>query len=301
MIAATTLGFLICLAVAQAPITGKVLDAKGQAVSGAEVALSAGLTREGRVPIVVATRTDAAGNFSFSRQAIASKPEIQTVGTIWALKPGFGLGMLDMARDDRRDSVRRVVLEPTVPRMITMADAQGKPLTGVRVAPRLVQNESSRYDGVWIPDAWLDRLSAITDARGKASLPGISPQLDLRTVMVTRPGVVRHVLPLPYSKGKDDVTLTLRPSTRLAGRIGAITGRIPQDAVISIWARCAMPFSSTQSVRGVPEPVRFESGRIHVRIGRNVRDARWARGRCHLSGGRHPRKLRPNGLELGEA
>ena len=98
-----------------------------------------------------------------------------------------------------------------------------------------MQNESSRYDGVWIPDAWLDRLSAVTDAHGRASLPWISPQLDLRTVMVTRPGVVRHVLPLPYSKGKDDVTLTLRPSARLAGRISAAAGPIPQDAVISIW------------------------------------------------------------------
>ncbi len=265
MNAAPLLWLLTSLAVAQAPITGKVLDAKGQPVPEADVALSAGLTRDGTVPIVAATRTDAAGNFSLSRQAIASKLEIQTVGTIWALKPGLGLGMVDLLRNDRRDSVRRVVLETAVPRMITLEDAQGKPLTGVRVAPRLVQNESSRYDGVFLPDAWLDWFSAMSDARGRASLPGISPQQDLRTVMVTRPGGVRHVLPLPYSKGKDDVTLTFRPSTRLAGRIGAITGPIPQDAVISIWARCAMPFSSTQSVRGVPEPVRFQSGPIHVR------------------------------------
>ena len=72
------------------------------------------------------------GNFSFSRQATGSKPEIQTVGTIWALKPGFGLGMLDLLRNDRRDTVRRVVLEPATPRKIILEDAQGKPLTGVR-------------------------------------------------------------------------------------------------------------------------------------------------------------------------
>ena len=64
------LWMLTGLAAAQAPITGEVVDEKGQPVPGAEVALSAGLTREGTVPIVAETRTDAAGHFSFSRQAI---------------------------------------------------------------------------------------------------------------------------------------------------------------------------------------------------------------------------------------
>ena len=127
-----------------------------------------------------------------------------------------------------------------------------------------MQTESSRYDGVLIPDAWLDRLSATTDARGAAPLPLLTRQLDLRTVMVTRPGIVRHVLPLPYSKGKDDVTLTLRLPTRLAGRIAVTTGTVPSDAAISVWARCEMPYSVSQSMRGVPEPVWFETGPIRA-------------------------------------
>src|SRR5271166_6086560 len=99
MIAAHLLLMLTGLAVVQAPITGEVVDAKSQPVPGAEVALSAGLTREGTVPIVAATRTDAAGHFSFPRQAINSRPEIGAIGTIWTTKPGLGLGMMDLLRN----------------------------------------------------------------------------------------------------------------------------------------------------------------------------------------------------------
>jgi len=213
---------------------------------------------------VAATRADAAGHFSFARQAIRSRPEIGASGTIWSLKPGLGMGIVDLLRNERPDTVHRVVLEAAAARTMTLKDAEGKPVPGARVVPRLVQTESSRYDGVLIPDAWLDRLSATTDARGVAPLPLLTRQLDLRTVMVTRPGIVRHVLPLPYSKGKDDVALTLMAPRRLAGRISVTTGAVPVDAAITVWARCEMPWNVSLSVRGVPEPVWFEAGPIHA-------------------------------------
>ena len=260
MIAAYLLLAMAGLAMAQVPITGEVTDASGKPVAG-EVTISAGLTREGTVPIVAESRSDAAGRFSFPRQAIRSRSDIGSNGTIWALKPGLGLGFV--AANDRPDTVAGSCLS-AASRTITLKDDLGKPVSGVRVAPRLVQTESCRYDGVLVPDALLDRLSTITDARGVATLTLLTGQQELMTLMVTRPGIVRHVLPLPYSKGKDDVTLSLSAPTRLAGRIGVTAGPVPVDAAITIWVRCEMPFSVSQSIRGVPEPVWFETGVIRA-------------------------------------
>ncbi|MGC8641920.1 MAG: carboxypeptidase-like regulatory domain-containing protein [Isosphaeraceae bacterium] len=255
---------LAALVTAQAPLTGSVVDAQGKPVPGAEVALSAGMTREGTVPSIAETRTDEAGRFSFSREKLRSRPQIRSLGAIWAHKPGLGLGLVDLLRNDQPATVHRVVLEAAAVRTITLKDAEGKPLAGLRLAPRLVVTEGSRYDGVLIPDAWLDRLSATTDARGSAPLPFLTSSLDLRTILVSRPDVARHVLSLPYSAGKENATLILGPPARLAGRISTSVGKVPATAAITIWARCAMAARGSRTVKGLPEPVRLKSGPIRV-------------------------------------
>lgn len=249
---------------AQAPLTGTVVDARGKVVSGAEVVLTAGMTREGTVPIIAGTRSDDAGHFSIARQKLQSRPQIGAMGTIWALKPGLGLGVVDLLRNDRPATVHRVVLEVAAARMITLRNAEGKPLAGVRVAPRLVETERTRYEGVLIPDAWLDRLSVVTDARGMAPLPCLTRFLDLRTISVTRPGIARRMLPIPYAKGKDDVTLSLAAPAPLSGRIRTVTGEVPANAAITIWSRCEMAAGGSRTVKGLPEPVWFEPGPIRM-------------------------------------
>jgi hypothetical protein len=170
MIAAPLL-VLVSLVQTQAPLAGEVVDAKGHPVPGAEVALAAGPTREGVVPILARARTDGSGRFHLPRLAPETLRGVDTTGTIWAYKPGLGLGMVDLLRDDRREQVHRLVLEAEAPRRVTIRDSRGQPVAGARVTPRTVQTERTSYLGIVIPDAWLDRLSAVTDARGTTSLP----------------------------------------------------------------------------------------------------------------------------------
>jgi hypothetical protein len=252
MLMAPTLYILAGFAAAQTPIAGKVLDSQGNPVPGALVALSAGLTREGTVPILAQATSDEEGRFTLVGRDRAPRQNTDMLGTIWAYKPGLGLALLDLLRDDRPDRVHRLVVEVPAVRKITIHDAEGRPVAGLRVAPRLVQTETSRYNGVPIPDAWLDRLAATTDARGEAPLPFLTRFIDLRTVLVRLKGSARHPLPFPYSKGKEDVTLSLGPAARLAGRIDGPPGA---ETSIEVWTRLALPAGNSREVLTTPERV----------------------------------------------
>src|SRR3954451_20765029 len=92
-------------------VTGLVVNGKGLPVPGAEVALAAGMTRDGSIPLLAQTRSDQAGKFHFPRPAPEKLASVDTTLTLWAYKPGFALGVIDLLRNDRRAQVHRLVLE----------------------------------------------------------------------------------------------------------------------------------------------------------------------------------------------
>src|SRR3954454_24811940 len=201
MTAGPIAAILVSLMTSQPPLTSEIVDASGRPASGAEVAMAFGMTRDGSVPVLATAAKDDSGRFHLPRLTPRQLEGIDTTGTLWAFRPGLGLGVVDLLRNDRREQVHRIVLEPEAPRRITLVDAEGKPIAGARVAPRLVQTEKTSYLGIRVPDAWLDRLSAETDARGVATLHGLSRLVDLRSVHATIRGRDTHVLMIPYAKG----------------------------------------------------------------------------------------------------
>ncbi len=151
--------------------------------------------------------------------------------------------------------MHRLVLAIPAARKLTIVDAEGKPVAGARICPRMVQGENTRYPGVLVPDTWLDRLSVVTDTRGSATLPSLTARIDLRTALITLPGPVRHVLPIPYSASKQDVTLTVGAPARLTGRIRTAVGAPVADATIEVWARTSVPLNASSDLIHTPEPV----------------------------------------------
>src|SRR5271156_2669353 len=149
-------------------ITGKVVDSNGKPVAGAEVVFTAGAAPDGSVPILAGTTSDASGGFRIERPTADHRRGFMSSGVIWFHKPGLGLGVVDLLRADRPDQVHRLVLEAQEPRRLTLRDADGKPVVGATVAARLVETERTGYLGVTVPDAWLARLTAATDAQGVA-------------------------------------------------------------------------------------------------------------------------------------
>ena len=118
--------------------------------------------------------------------------------------------------------MHRLVLEPLATRRLTIHDADGKPIAGAAL-PRVVQTEQTSYLGITVPDGWLERFSGMTDQHGTAAMPSLSRNFDVRAARVSVPGRGTDVLLLPYSKGKDDVTLTL-------SRAGGVDTRIRDES-----------------------------------------------------------------------
>ena len=129
----------------------------------------------------------------------------------------------------------------------------GKPIAGARVAPRLVQTEKTSYLGIRIPDGWLERLSAVTDGGGVATLRGLSRLVDLRSVRVVIPGRGTHVLMIPYSRGKEDVTLSVPRSGRLASQVVDAAGVPIRGARVDLWVRGGVPLEEGRSFYLNPE------------------------------------------------
>ena len=263
MLATPLAAILAVLMTTRFPLTGEVVDGRGKPVSGVEVALAFGLTGAGSVPILATTTTDEAGRFHLARLSNQQLAGIDATGTLWALKSGLGLGMVDLLRNDRREQVHRIVLEPEAPRRITLVDAGGNPIAGARVAPRLVQTEKTSYLGIRIPDDWLERLSAVTDGGGEATLRGLSRLVDLRSVRVTIPGRGTHVLMIPYSRGKEDVTLSVprTPDWRRRSSMprvyrSRVRGSISGPAAACLWRKGVRSTARAGRAGQGPRPLR---------------------------------------------
>ena len=166
-------GWLVTAATLMGPVdgapalTGSVVTPDGRPVPEAEVVLTAGAARDGSVPVLARTTTGRDGRFRLDRPDPARFATSSRPGVIWAYRPGDGVGIADLIRADKPEQAHRLVVEageaasPHDPRPRRPARRRR------RVAARLVQTEHTGYLGVTIPDEWLDRLAATTDARGR--------------------------------------------------------------------------------------------------------------------------------------
>ena len=251
------------------------------------------MTRDGSVPVLSQTRSDQAGKFHFPRPAPEKLASVDTTLTLWAHKPGLGLGVVDLLRNDRRAQVHRIVLEATGTAPADHSRCRWKADRGARVAPRIVQTEQTSYLGVTVPDDWLERFSALTDERGIAALPSLSRKIDLRSARVSVPGRGTHVLMLPYSKGKEDVTLALSRAGGLETRVNDASGAPVAGAQVELWVRSGVPLDDGRLFYLTPERLRLRRMRLapdQTAHSRHLAGCSWARPIGWLSGPRGSRR-----------
>jgi hypothetical protein len=244
-------------------VTGTVVDERGQPVAGAEVVLTWGAQRDGSVPIIGKTSSDATGRFQSDLPG-ASRRTFAVEGAIWAHKPGLGLGVLELIRADHPDRPHRLVLEPSETRKLTVRDAAGRPIAGAGVAPRLVETGTTGYLGATVPDAWLARLTTTSDAQGIAALPGLTRLTDLRSVWVAIDGHGTHFVTLPYESGKNDVILSLGRPAFLVCEVKNSSGRPVPGARVEVWVRVGVKIDDQQASYHIPERVPLDGGSIRT-------------------------------------
>ncbi len=246
-----------------AAIKGMVVDEGGTAIAGAEIALSPGVARDGSVSILATTVTDEMGQFRVEDPGVA-RSNLYREGAVWAYKRGLGLGVVELIREDQPDRAHRLVLEPFQARKITIRDAGGNAINGARVAIRVIEDDQTGYMGVTMPDNWLERLTATTDANGLAALPGLTRRIKLHSVRITIPGRGGHFVAVPLASAKDDTALVLGQPSGLAGEVKSATGNAIAGADVEVWVRCGCAYGEQQASYGIPERVRFDSGPIRT-------------------------------------
>ena len=245
-------------------IMGAVADGNGEPVAQAEIVFTAGPALDGAVPILERATTDASGRFRLIRPSAEALRGFAAAGSVWVYKPGLGLALADLVRGDRPGQVHRLVLEPANARKLIVRDAAGKPVSGARVAPRIVETELTGFMGIAIPDLWIDRFAATKDADGVVLVACLSRRTDLRSVYTTIAGAGRQVLQLPYEQGKDDTTLVLGRPARLSGEIKSATGAPAAGVSVRESGPGGVPIGKDRSLYLTPEIVRFEPGPIRT-------------------------------------
>jgi S1-C subfamily serine protease/beta-lactamase regulating signal transducer with metallopeptidase domain/protocatechuate 3,4-dioxygenase beta subunit len=157
-------------------ITGQIVNDKQEPLSGAEVVLvleedDNDSTKPCRV--VAQATTDGEGRYALALPAeVASSKKF---GTIWARAKGHTLARghwssVIPALSNRKD---QLTLTATSGTKVQVLDQSGKPLEGVRVrASRIGITDSVGYVP---PTGWDDRISAITDSHGDATLTAVIP------------------------------------------------------------------------------------------------------------------------------
>ena len=162
---------------ADAPtVTGVVVDPAGKPVSDVEIVLAGRRLADGSIPTLARSMTDDRGAFRLEvdQQRLTG---IGPVRVIWAYHPGrtVAIQRAELAGNGASPPVR-LTLAPPLKRTLTILDADGRPLAGVRLAPLL---SSINGRALFLtPDAWLERLTVATGADGVATLPYLPATAD---------------------------------------------------------------------------------------------------------------------------
>jgi hypothetical protein len=243
---------LLLVAAGPAPFEGTVVDAEMKPVAGVEVLLSQGQRRDGTVPVLGEATTNAQGRFQLKAQGLA-EPTLNTfLPSLFAYRPGSGLGLLRVPVQRPGPEANRLVLQAAGRRTVTLRGEGGRPLAGVRLAPYEVG-----VRGTFLPDALVERFEVPTGPDGKAELAYVGPTTLVMSVRATIPGIGAHVVALPAAQARSGaITLDLKPGGRAVGRVVRADGTPAAGVVVELWSAAGLPGASRVPVKLEAGPIR---------------------------------------------
>lgn len=210
------------------PLTlqGRIVDAKAQPVSGAEVAAYEQFynyaTGENYAKLLdEIKRTDADGRF-----VVGANIHVRRRVFVVARKEGLALGwdVLDFNTDDEAVANFNIILEPPCTLAGTVFDEQGSPVAGakVRALPKTSYLERLRQRPILAPEQW---LTTETDNKGRFSFKNFAA--DVRSdFWVDAPGrasvhkcTTNYLSACGFEAGRADVRLVLPQEVPVRGRV----------------------------------------------------------------------------------
>jgi hypothetical protein len=230
------LGPLLAVLLVQVPrvpaIPGAVVDDQGKPVAGAQVVLYAPPMTWGKANTVESqTTTDAEGRFQLERPPLGRR--IVNDVSILAYRAGMTIAATSIFRHPDK-----YVLRKPDPRPIKVEGPDGRPIAGARIAPRIVNIFD--WSPVNVPESLADPLIVTTGPDGQAVLQYLTARDQLVAARVTTDSIGTQDILLVEQPGQGStepvITIRLKKTSRLSGRIVDETRKPVAGQVVEIWS-----------------------------------------------------------------
>ncbi len=221
-------------------IEAETVNAQGTHIPGVFIGLSVSYTprRAPEVSRVLQTVSDDEGRGRL-QEPPSGPGERARSATVWAYKAGRSLARAAISISEKSQTFQvRLILEEAVSRTISVVGANGRPIQGVRMTPRLLQRANTRSP-LSLPSDLDEQFIVAFDANGTVAIPYLSRDMKILTVCVDGPGIARHTLPLQEQQGNDNYLLELGSPGRLVGFVCNESGQPLHDVPLEVWVRAA--------------------------------------------------------------
>jgi protocatechuate 3,4-dioxygenase beta subunit len=214
-------------------VAGQVIGPDGKPMPGAPVAVTACVSRPGKIEWLPLVRgaTDSQGRFRLVTRPL-SPPEDRNL-TVYALAPGYAVSWKHL---DTYRSANAATLSLQHDQRIRgrVVDSRGKPVAGIEVALLAADLGYVREEARWYqlefptdPSA-LKPASVVTDEKGQCVLRGISSMLPTFRIGINDRRYAPQQLEVnTNAKESGDITLTATPPQTIEGTLLDAAGRTP--------------------------------------------------------------------------
>ncbi|HKI20782.1 MAG TPA: sigma factor-like helix-turn-helix DNA-binding protein, partial [Isosphaeraceae bacterium] len=235
-------------------IEGTVVDEQGKPVDDAQVLFNALVPRGDRVESVeVRTKTDAAGRYRLTTPPLGG---VNLNGAkVWAYRSGSAIAA------GRWYQPPALVLRRPEPKTVKIEGPDGQPVVGARVSPRLILFAAAELTNV--PDSLAAPRTVSTGSDGKAILNDLAAAHQLVAVRVTADSIgtqdfqlIERPLGAVRNVQGTTITIRLKPTSRLAGRVRNREGQPVANQAVEIW------HNGGSALQG--NPVGFKNGPLRT-------------------------------------
>ncbi len=240
------------LAQAQADRTANdlVVDDQGKPVADATVVFYAAPMPSGKPNEAEArTTTDAEGRYRLKLPPLGR--QIVNGVNVLVYRPGLAIAAAPFFRHPEQYALRK-----PEPRTVRVEGLDGRPIAGVRIAPRVLDFFNSA--AVEIPESLAGRLAVTTGPDGQATINYLTARDQLAAARVTTDSIGTQDVRLVDQPGRGStepvIVIRLKKTSRMSGRLVDESGGPVADQVVSIWLRSGGNWlkSSSVELRGGP-------------------------------------------------
>jgi len=234
-------------------LQGTVVDDQGKPVADAQVVFHAPAPGGGKVqPVEVRTKTDAEGRYRLTTPPLGGVYIL--LARVWAYRAGTAI---TAALVDRSSAA--LVLRKPEPRTVKIEGPDGQPVAGASVSPRVV-SFAAGGPNTDVPDTLAAPRAVTTGPDGRATLDYLADGDILATVRITAESIGTQDFQLIERPGRAvqgaTITIRLKPTSRLSGRVRNRAGQPVASQVVEIWFQGAF---------GLPtNPVGFKDGPLRT-------------------------------------